>query len=202
MKKIIMSLLLITVIISSAFTLVFQADGLLGSSSGFDAGVVLGEGNFKHTVGIMSDFRYITKKENTRYGSVDSPSLATYFGPFYKFSFDMTFVNLGSVGIGIDVGALASLGIDPLANANIALGLQPTIKVSFKRFDLFAGWRGLAFLVDATDSSVTSSWFKNSFVLGARFKIAAFFGHNSAGKNNEQTAGPGYDYNPTVKRIE
>ncbi len=194
-----MSLLLITLVISSAFSFVIQADVFFGTSSGIDTGIVLGSGNFKNTIGLMID----TRDFQIEYSS-NNVSKVKFFGIFYKYSFDTIFINLGSVGIGIDIGAFASLGIDSVvvdrntnSDINCSIGLTPTIKIDFNVFELITGWRGELFIRQNKQDS--TSVLKNSFILGAKFNISGL-GHFYSQQNTQQT--PGYEHNPIVKKIE
>ena len=191
MKKVLISLLFIAFILPCAFSFGFQADAFFGTSNGFDANIVFGSSSIKNSLGIMID-NHSTAAENTTFDSYGYSKKdfikqnSTYFGPLYKLSYDNSFINLGPVALGIDVGVFASFGYDSVQLMNIAFGFTPAAKVTFKNFDFLLGYRGCAFLYETIEGI---GGLKNSIFIGVRY-------NKSSNITQEIEDYPGYDHYP------
>lgn len=203
MKKIFF-VLFMTLLALPAFSFGFQTDAYFGSSSGFDAELVFGNGKFKNSVGILMDSHEVSKEEHehtysSHYGNEDYETKKvvtsdTFFvGPYYKLTFTTDFVKLRNIGLGMDISSFVSLGFDSVNNANIAVGFAPCAKISFNKMEVLAGWRATSFIADSMIYS-ENPFLQNAFTIGIRYSFRSAV-------NTDQNVDSSNDYNPSIRII-
>jgi len=181
MKKLFLSIILIMAALP-IFALELQHDAFLGESKGFDTAVVFSKGKIKNSVGLFIDSHYTKDSDADDLYSDSSNSYTSthsYFsnkntvqvtnvGLYYQFTWSPNFVELGKIGIGMDVPLQIGVGYDNYYTINCLIGLNPAFKFEFNKFDLLIGYKGSVLVAEAMYGM---PFFKSACSIGVRYSL-------------------------------